>query len=79
MRQGGGSESGCDNIRKGLLSEIVSYDVPLQGDSLNQAIVELLLSPAKAGEVKSTYFTPLTLQTKETINPHQCWTLDQLK
>ena len=79
ITSGGGSQTGCDNIRKGLLSEIVSYDVPLQGDSLNQAIVELLLSPAKAGAIQTTYFTPLTLQTKESITPRQCWSLDELK
>ena len=79
VTSGGGSKTGCDNITKGLLSEIVSYDVPLQGDALNQAIVELLLSPAKAGAVQTTYFTPLTLQTKDTISPRQCWTLDDLK
>ncbi|HWJ73892.1 MAG TPA: sugar ABC transporter substrate-binding protein [Kaistia sp.] len=79
VTSGGGSKTGCDNIEKGLLDLIVSYDVPLQGDALNQAIVQLLLSPAKAGEIKSTYFTPLTLQTKETISPRSCWTLDQLK
>jgi ribose transport system substrate-binding protein len=79
VTSGGGSKTGCDNISKGLLSEIVSYDVPLQGDALNQAIVELLLSPAKAGAIQTTYFTPLTLQTKDTISPHQCWSLDELK
>jgi ribose transport system substrate-binding protein len=79
ITSGGGSQTGCDNIRKGLLSEIVSYDVPLQGDSLNQAIVELLLSPAKSGAIQTTYFTPLTLQTKDSISPRQCWTLDELK
>lgn len=79
VTSGGGSQTGCDNIRKGLLDMIVSYDVPLQGDSLNQAIVELLLSPAAAGEIKTTYFTPLTVQTVDTISPRNCWTLDQLK
>ena len=79
VTSGGGSKTGCDNISKGLLSEIVSYDVPLQGNALNQAIVELLLSPAKAGEIQTTYFTPLTLQTKDTISPRQCWTLDHFK
>lgn len=79
VTSGGGSKTGCDNIEKGLLDMIVSYDVPLQGDSLNQAIVELLLSPAKAGEIQTTYFTPLTIQTKDTISPRNCWTLDQLK
>jgi ABC-type sugar transport system substrate-binding protein len=79
VTSGGGSQTGCDNIKKGLLDLIVSYDVPLQGDSLNQAIVELLNSPTKAGEIQSTYFTPLTLQTKEWVSSHNCWTLDQLK
>jgi ABC-type sugar transport system substrate-binding protein len=79
VTSGGGSQTGCDNIKKGLLDLIVSYDVPLQGDSLNQAIVELLNSPTKAGEIKSTYFTPLTLQTKDWVATHNCWTLDQLK
>jgi ribose transport system substrate-binding protein len=79
VTSGGGSKTGCDNISKGLLSEIVSYDVPLQGDALNQAIVELLLSPAKAGSIQTTYFTPLTLQTKDSITLRQCWTLDELK
>ncbi len=53
--------------------------MPLQGDSLNQAIVELLNSPTKAGEIQSTYFTPLTLQTKDWVASHNCWNLDQLK
>jgi len=79
VTSGGGSQTGCDNIKKGLLDLIVSYDVPLQGDALNQAIVEELLSPAKAGEIKRTYFTPLTLQTKDWVATHNCWTLDQLK
>lgn len=79
VTSGGGSQTGCDNIEKGLLDLIVSYDVPLQGDALNQAIVQLLLSPAGAGEIQTTYFTPLTLQTKETISPANCWTLEQLQ
>jgi len=79
VTSGGGSQTGCDNIKKGLLDLIVSYDVPLQGNALNQSIVELLNSPAKAGEIQSTYFTPLTLQTREWVASHNCWTLDQLK
>jgi ribose transport system substrate-binding protein len=79
VTSGGGSQTGCDNIKKGLLDLIVSYEVPLQGNALNQSIVELLNSSTKAGEIKSTYFTPLTLQTKEWVASHNCWTLDQLK
>ena len=49
-----------------------------RAQALNQAIVDLLLSPAEAGADQTTYFTPLTLQTKETISPRNCWNLDQL-
>jgi simple sugar transport system substrate-binding protein/ribose transport system substrate-binding protein len=79
VTSGGGNQIGCDNIQKGLLDMIVSYDVPLQGVSMNQQIVETLLSPAAAGETKATYYTPLTLLTKDNITPRNCWTLDQLK
>jgi ribose transport system substrate-binding protein len=79
VTSGGGNQIGCDNIQKGLLDMIVSYDVPLQGVSMNQQIVETLLSPAAAGETKTTYYTPLTLLTKDNITPRNCWTLDQLK
>ncbi len=79
VTSGGGNQIGCDNIDKGLLDTIVSYDVPLQGISINQQIVQTLLSPAAAGESKTAYYTPLTLLTKENITPRNCWTLDQLK
>ena len=79
VTSGGGGTSGCDNIRKGLLDMIVSYDVPLQGDILNQQIVELLLSPAKAGDIKTTYYTPLTILTSANLTPRTCWSLDELK
>lgn len=79
ITSGGGNQIGCDNIQKGLLDTIVSYDVPLQGDAINQQIAQTLLSPAKAGESNVVYYTPLTLLTKDNIGPHVCWTLDQLK
>jgi ribose transport system substrate-binding protein len=79
VTSGGGTKDGCENIRKGLLSMTVSYDVPLQGDALNQAIVETLLSPAKAAQIKNTYYTPLTILTKSNLTPRNCWSLDELK
>jgi ABC-type sugar transport system substrate-binding protein len=79
VTSGGGSKDGCENIRKGLLDMTVSYDVPLQGDILNQQIVELLLSPAKAAAIKNTYYTPLTILTKDNLTPRNCWSLDELK
>jgi ribose transport system substrate-binding protein len=53
--------------------------VPLQGDILNQQIVAQLLAPAKAGQIKTTYYTPLTLLTKDNLSPRNCWALDELK
>jgi ribose transport system substrate-binding protein len=79
VTSGGGNQIGCDNIDKGLLDLIVSYDVPLQGISINQQIVQTLLSPAAADESKTAYYTPLTLLTKENITPRNCWNMDQLK
>ncbi|MCB8882552.1 sugar ABC transporter substrate-binding protein [Acidisoma cellulosilytica] len=79
VTSGGGTADGCENIRKGLLDMTVSYNVPLQGDILNQQIVELLLSPAKAGTVKNTYYTPLTILTKDNLTPRNCWSLNELK
>lgn len=77
VTSGGGNQIGCDNIERGLLDLIVSYDVPIQGAAMNQQIVQTLLSPAAAGETQTTYYTPLTLLTKDNIGPKTCWTLDQ--
>lgn len=79
VTSGGGNQIGCDNIQKGLLDLIISYDVPLQGNAINQQIVQTLLSPAKASESKTSYYTPLTLLTKDNIGARTCWSLDQLK
>ena len=79
VTSGGGNKTGCDNISKGLLSEIVSYDVPLQGDALNQAIVELLLSPAKAGRARRPISRRSRCRRRTRSRRVKCWTLDELK
>ncbi len=79
VTSGGGNKVGCDNVEKGLFNLYISYDVPLQGDLLNQEIARLLMSDGKAGEVKTMYFNPLTLITKANVNQRTCWTLDDLK
>jgi len=79
VTSGGGNETGCENVRKGVLSMIASYNVPLQGELLNQQIAELLQSDAKAGERKVTTFSPITLITKDNASGRNCWTLEQLK
>ncbi|MFT4000866.1 MAG: sugar ABC transporter substrate-binding protein [Rhizobium sp.] len=79
VTSGGGNKVGCDNVTKGLFNLYISYNVPLQGDLLNQEIARLLMSDSPAGETKTMYFNPLTLITKANVNQRNCWTLDELK
>ncbi|RBP18198.1 ribose transport system substrate-binding protein [Roseiarcus fermentans] len=79
VTSGGGNRVGCENVTNGNFSLYISYNVPLQGDLLNQEIARLLLSKSKAGETKTMYFNPLTLITKDNVNQRNCWTLDDIK
>ena len=79
VTSGGGNRVGCENVQNGLFNLYISYNVPLQGDLLNQEIARLLLSKEKAGEAKAMYFNPLTLITKDNVNQRNCWTLDEIK
>jgi ribose transport system substrate-binding protein len=79
VTSGGGNRVGCENVSNGLFSLYISYNVPLQGDLLNQEIARLLLSKEKAGSAKAMYFNPLTLITKANVNQRTCWTLDEIK
>jgi len=79
VTSGAGNKSACDNVEKGLLSMDISYNTPLQGDVAAQQIAELLQSKGKAGERKVFYYGPLTKITKDTINPRNCWTMEDLK
>jgi ribose transport system substrate-binding protein len=78
VTSGGGNRVGCENVEKGLFNLYISYNVPLQGDLLNQEIVRLLTSESPAGEVKTMYFNPLTMITKANVNQRNCWTLEEL-
>ena len=79
VTSGAGNKSACDNVAKGLLSMDISYNTPSAGRSSAQQIAELLESKGKAGERKVFYYGPLTKITKDTINPRNCWTMDDLK
>jgi ribose transport system substrate-binding protein len=79
VTSGGGNKVGCENVTKGLFSLYISYNVPLQGDLLNQEIARNLMSASAAGENKATYFNPLTKITKANVNDRNCWTLDEIK
>lgn len=78
VTSGGGNRVGCENVEKGLFNLYISYNVPLQGDLLNQEIVRLLTSDSPAGETKTMYFNPLTLITKANVNQRNCWALEDL-
>jgi ribose transport system substrate-binding protein len=79
VTSGGGNRVGCENVQNGNFSLYISYNVPLQGDLLNQEIARLLLSKDKAGQSKALYFNPLTLISKANVNQRNCWTLDEIK
>ncbi len=79
VTSGAGNKSACDNIEKGLLTMDISYNTPIQGEIAAQQIAELLQTKDKAGERKVIYYGPLTKITKDTINPRNCWTMDDLK
>ena len=79
VTSGGGSQIGCDNIKKGLLDLIVSYDVPLQGISLNQAIVRALAFSRKGRRDQVDIFHAPDNPQQGHDRPRNCWTLDQFK
>ena len=74
---GGGSMPGCENIQKGLLSAIVSYDVPTQGELLNAEILRQLTNKAADGNHVRIY-SPLRVIDKTSATPRNCWKLDDL-
>lgn len=79
VTSGGGNKVGCENVEKGLFNLYISYNVPLQGDLLNQEIARLLMSDVPAGEQQTMYFNPLTLITKDNVNDRNCWTLEEIQ
>lgn len=79
VTSGGGNQVGCENVKNGLFNLYISYNVPLQGDLLNQEIVRLLMSDGTAGEVQAIYFNPLTLITKDNVNQRNCWALEDIQ
>lgn len=80
---GGGNEAnGCKNIRNGNFSFYVSFDVPAQGQDLNDLIQVALQEKAAGkppGTTKTLLYTPLKVLTKETLRSRDCWTLKDLQ
>ncbi|MBX6322797.1 MAG: sugar ABC transporter substrate-binding protein [Rhodospirillaceae bacterium] len=76
ITQGGGNQAACDNLGKGLFSEVVVYNVPSQARDMADMIKHLLQNKPKPGGTHTTLFTPLTILTKDTMKPGSCWSLD---
>lgn len=79
VTSGGGSQTSCENIQRGIFSMYLSYNAPLQGALVNQSIADLLQTGGKAGATKLTYFSPTTWLTKSNLTARNCWSLDDLK
>ncbi|MEK9967969.1 MAG: sugar ABC transporter substrate-binding protein [Ferrovibrio sp.] len=79
ITQGGGNQAACDNLNKGVYSEVVSYDVPNQARDIANIIKSLFQNKSKPGATKTTLFSPLTFITKENMKPGACWTLEGMK
>ena len=79
VTSGGGNETACENLKKGLFDMLISYNAPLQGEVAAAKVAELLESPDPAGTRKTTFFTPLTKITAANANDYNCWKLDEIK
>ena len=72
VTSGGGNKIGCDNIDKGLLDLIVSYDVPLAGHLHQPADrADTSCRRPRLASRRRRYYTPLTLLTKENMHAAQ--------
>ena len=70
-----GGRATCENIKKGLITEALAYNVPLEGAALNATIASLLQSHAAAGATKSVDFISATALNKDNAEGVlQCWT-----
>ncbi len=79
ITQGGGNEAACDNLKKGLYSEVIEYNVLGQARDISDIVKYLLENKPKPGSTHTTLFTPLEFFTKDTMKPGQCWSLEAKK
>jgi ABC-type sugar transport system substrate-binding protein len=79
ITSGGGESMVCDNVKAGLFSEVISYDVPAQGRVMNSMIGMLLQSGAPAGSFKISLYSPVKHITAKNLNSNSCWDLSAIK
>ena len=75
VTSGGGATSACENIANGNFNALISYNAMGQGRDLNTLIKTLFEAKPKPGTVKIIDYSPLTVLTKDTLNPDSCWAL----
>jgi len=75
VTSGGGATSACDNVANGTFSALISYNAMGQGRDLNTLIKTLFEVKPKPGTMKVIDYSPLTVLTKDTLNPDSCWAL----
>jgi ribose transport system substrate-binding protein len=74
-----GGRATCENIKKGLITEALAYNIPLEGAALNATIAGLLESHAAAGATKSVDFISATALNKDNAEGVlQCWAPEDL-
>jgi ABC-type sugar transport system substrate-binding protein len=79
VSSGGGAQSSCDNVDKGVFSAFVKYDMRVQGRDISDMMQTLLQSKQKPGALRIVLYTPMQVVTKENNKPGVCWNLDDIK
>ncbi len=72
---GAGSRKACDSVSSGLVDKYWSYDSKRQASDVVTAVVSLLQTE-DASDTRVAVYSPLTLISKETLDPAMCFDLD---
>lgn len=78
VTSGGGSETSCEKLREGIFDAIVAYDVRQQGIAINAMTLDLLTTGHEADSPTTVVYTANTIQTRESLRPGSCWSMDDL-
>jgi ABC-type sugar transport system substrate-binding protein len=76
---GSGESAMCKNVSDGKFSDVVNMDIPGGGRDINTMIRFLLQSKPAPGTLKSQLYVPLKVVAKETVQPSDCYKLEDLK
>lgn len=79
VTSGAGTTTACENLKSGVFDTYISYDAKGQGRDLNTLIENVFQQGLKAGQVKASLFSPLTVINADSIKPDSCYSLDDVK